>query len=216
MERHRRTGYLHRVVSLFIALVLMFSGLFVMEPFLKDHGIMEFSEEASAAPMTVFSDNMDPVQPGWDNTRDIGPDGVPRDGLPGINIGNEWAVSSSDAHSPPNSWYSGPEELGIDTFPPWEPFGHVRPLYTPTIDLKNASSAELTFWHRYNFMGRTDADVDGGIWTWYGDGGMVFATIDDGWTWNYMEPEEVVQAAGAYDCLGISWTYNEPMSVIHP
>jgi pyruvate formate lyase activating enzyme len=27
---------------------------------------------------------------------------------------------------------------------------------------------------------------------------------------NYMEPEEVVQAAGAHDCLGISWTYNEP------
>lgn len=38
--------------------------------------------------------------------------------------------------------------------------------------------------------------------------GIPDGTCIDGCT--HMEPEEVVQAARAYDCLGISWTYNEP------
>lgn len=205
MARQGQNVKLHRIVTFYIAFILTFGGLFVLEPFLEEHGMPDFSEDAAAAPMAVFSDDMDPVQPGWDNTRVIGPDGEPRDGQPGFNPGNEWAVSSVDAYSPPNSWYSGPEELGVDTFPPWEPFGHVRPLYTPSIDLRNASSAELTFWHKYDFLEVTDTDVDGGVWTWYGDGGMVFATADDGWTWDYLEPEEEYSGMVGFNP---SWVHN--------
>ncbi len=41
---------------------------------------------------------------------------------------------------------------------------------------------------------------------------MVPSTVDEGLIaeCNHMKPEEVVQAAHEYDCLGISWTYNEP------
>jgi hypothetical protein len=94
-----RQGRTNRIVSIFITFILIFSGLFVMEPFLEDLGMPILTEDVAAAPMTVFSDNMDPVLPGWDNTRLIGPDGEPRDGIPGFNIGNEWAVSSTDAFS---------------------------------------------------------------------------------------------------------------------
>ncbi len=203
-----------RILSIFIVIILLSSGVIIFEPVVNDLGIFEFSQNAQGQSMIIFQDDMDPLQPGWDNSRDIGPDGEPRDGQPGANFGNEWQVSSLDSYSGTFSWYSGPEELGVNTgglilymgnFYPEEPFGHVRPLYTPSVDLRNASSAQLTFWHRYNFIGITNIGPSNGIYTWYGDGGMVFITQDDGLTWDYLEPREEYPGIVGFNP---SWSHN--------
>jgi hypothetical protein len=202
-----------KFASIFIVFLLVSSGIFVIESSLENLNILDVTQDVSALTMPIFQDDMDPAPlPGWDNTRETGPDGEPRDGQPGINFGNEWQISSLDAYSPPNSWYSGPEELGVNTggwIPPFndpvEPFGHVRPLYTPEVDLINASAAQLTFWHRYDFFGVTQMGPSNGIFTWYGDGGMVFATTDNGWTWDYLEPEEEYSGIVGFNP---SWAHN--------
>jgi hypothetical protein len=76
----------------------------------------------------------------------------------------------------------------VQLFPTIWAYGQSYYLNTPSIDIKNASSAALTFWHKYDFIEEPWSLPGGGSGVAYGDGGMVFLSTDDGSTWDYIEP----------------------------
>lgn len=178
---------LNRALSIGIITAMMLSALVVFEPEIGKLNIPNVVENAAATPYTELFEDADSVPPpimpiGWDNTQI----GFP-DGYFGTH-GNTWQTYSGDFYSAPNCFFSGYEQLGqnmgID-------FGGVfLPLISPIIDLQNASSAELTFWHKYNFIPTPwGPGPNGGFGEGYGDGGMVFVTMDGGATWDWIEPE---------------------------
>ncbi len=187
MNRQGIKNRLSRLVSIYITAALIFCGLFVFNPF-------EFpviTKNASAATMTVFFEDFDSSQ---------GP--LPWTGSSGtwtdrVNYPSGWGTSTwqvvaePSAPSGPNCLYSGPEQQGgnVGGVFGWY-YGTCTNAETPAIDLKNASTATLTFMHMYNFPGTSYNGGDGGTGDAFGDGGMVFISTDNGITWEYIEPVE--------------------------
>jgi len=77
----------------------------------------------------IWFDDMDSGAPGWDNTN---------------FTHTQWALSSSDSHSPSNCWTDSPGGNYLDN--------EDASLITPSVDLTGHSSAVLTFWHKYDFF----------------------------------------------------------------
>ncbi|MEE9152306.1 MAG: hypothetical protein V3U20_10825, partial [Thermoplasmata archaeon] len=175
---------LGRAVSIFIMVMLLLSGAMVLEPIFNRFSFLTPVDSVSATPVIAFQDDLESGGAGWSSGLDAWPDSVDGTGVP---PGDQWALSNLEAHSGSWSWYSGPEQLGFyDGFV--TAYGQSYYLNTPSIDLKNASSATLTFWHKYDFIEEPWSISGGGSGLAYGDGGMLFASKDGGASWEYIEP----------------------------
>ncbi|UCE36053.1 MAG: lamin tail domain-containing protein [Thermoplasmata archaeon] len=173
-----------RAITIFLVAVLMLGG-FVINPF----GFLKFQDNAQGTSMTVFFEDFDS---GTGSLPWIGSSGIWTDPVnypSGFGFSNWEVVMDASAPSPTNCLYSGPEQEGFYDPAGWY-YGTCTNAETPTIDLQNASSATLTFMHRYNFPGTSYLGSDDGTGFAFGDGGMVFISTDFGGTWDYIEPEE--------------------------
>jgi hypothetical protein len=191
MKMKEFNGKIRRIVTIFIGIALISGGLFIFDPLVEKLGLPEIAENAQATPFIALSENADsvvaPAVPGtWDNTIIGNPDG-----WPGTH-GNTWQTTSTDFFSPPNAFFSGYEQRGAtqwagDHTHYW---GTYIPLVTPAIDLGNASSANLTFMHKYDFIQQPwGPGPNQGSGIAYGDGGMVFVTNDGGVSWDWIPPK---------------------------
>ena len=77
----------------------------------------------------IDSDDMESGAFGWDDTN--------------FTL-TQWALSSSDSHSPSNCWTDSLGGNYLDN--------EDASLITPSVDLSAYSSAVLTFWHKYDFF----------------------------------------------------------------
>ncbi len=184
MNVQRARNDIKKVISILLSIFLIFGALIVIPlPLLVS------DENASATTMTVFFEDFDT---GTGNLPWTGASGTWIDTVnyPSGYGFSTWQVTSGPAPpSPPYCLYSGPEQEGYYDPAGWF-YGTCTNANTPTIDLKNASSATLSFIHYYNFPGTIITGTDGGSPVGYGDGGMVFISTDSGATWEYIEPKE--------------------------
>jgi hypothetical protein len=172
-----------RSPSIFILIVVILSGITI-----NPLNLLTIQKNASGSTMTIFYEDFDSGTGAlpWTGSSGTWTD---RTNYPSGYGTSLWqVVADPTAPSSPNCLYSGPEQQGgFDN--PWF-YGTCTNAETPTIDLRNASSATLTFMHRYNFPGTPLTGTDGGTAVGFGDGGMVFISIDNGVMWDYIEPEE--------------------------
>lgn len=185
MNRQTIKNRSRRVVSIFIVVMLALGGI-ITNPL----DLLTTQKNASATSMTVFYEDFDSSTGAlpWTGVSGTWTDRVNYPS--GFGTSTWQVVAEATAPSSPNCLYSGPEQEGYyDSGAVWF-FGTCTNAETPLIDLRNASSATLSFMHRYNFPGTSLNGSDGGTAIGYGDGGVVFLSTDSGTTWDYIEPEE--------------------------
>ncbi|UCF08079.1 MAG: hypothetical protein JSW28_10650 [Thermoplasmata archaeon] len=125
-----------------------------------------FAADSARAPV-IFEDDMEPAEdPGWTHAS-VGGGGM-----------DLWHVTTTDAWSPPNSWWCGNESTGNyddadgDGTPGENPDDWLNDaLFTPVLDLSIYDNVELRFMERY--------ETEGGIY----DQCWVELSTDDGSTW---------------------------------
>jgi hypothetical protein len=187
MKKNRVKNRGQRVFCVVLVVLLTLGGVMVVNPL----GIIKIQGNVSAASMTVFYEDFDSstgTLP-WTGSSGTWTDNVNNPSSYGIS--NWQVVTDPTAPTSPNALYSGPEQQGYYEPPPvYFYWGTCTNAETPSIDLRNASAATLTFMHRYNFPGTPLLGTDGGTAVGYGDGGMIFISTDYGVTWDYLEPEE--------------------------
>ncbi|UCE73654.1 MAG: VWA domain-containing protein [Methanomassiliicoccales archaeon] len=183
-KQYKKKGY--RITSIFMVVLLILGGAIVIDPF----EFLVNKKNASAASMTVFYEDFDT---GTGALPWVGASGIWTDRVnypSGFGTSNWQVIAGPSPPSPSNCLYSGPEQWGFyDGIAEWY-YGTCTNAETPSIDLRNASSATLSFMHLYNFPGTALTGSDGGTAIGYGDGGMVFLSKDYGATWDYIEPIE--------------------------
>ncbi len=183
MKRQNVERKVGRLVSIFILIMLVLGGITI-----NPLNLLQIKKIASGAPITVFYEDFDSGTGAlpWTGSSGTWTD---RTNYPSGYGSSLWqVVADPTAPSSPNSLYSGPEQQGgADGL--WR-YGTCTNAETPSIDLRNASSATLTFMHRYNFPGTSYLGSDGGTGFAYGDGGMIFISADNGINWEYIEPKE--------------------------
>jgi hypothetical protein len=184
MKENKKKYYGRRIFSIMMVIILLLGGVMVVNPF----EVFKTQENASAASMTVFYEDFDSslgFLP-WSGVSGTWTDRV--NNPSGFGVSDWSVVFEPTSPSLSNCLYSGPEQMGGDSMG-WY-YGTVTNAETPTIDLRNASSATLSFMHMYNFPGTAYTGTDGGMGLSYGDGGMLFISDDYGLSWDYIEPEE--------------------------
>ncbi|MCK4455010.1 MAG: thrombospondin type 3 repeat-containing protein [Thermoplasmata archaeon] len=122
----------------------------------------------------------------WFDDVESGENGWTHYWIGGLSIPDNWAIASVRWHSASNSWYSGGEVAN------WVNGGDTA-LQSPAMDLTNATTSYLNFWHWYDF------DYWTGI---YPDGGIV--EIDNGSGWQQIFP------VGGYPYV-IDMGYDNPL-----
>ena len=109
--------------------------------------------ELAPAPVDIFEDDMESGDAAWEHAADQGSD--------------DWALVTSDSHSPTHAWFSADVNSVSDKFL-WQ----AVPVSLPAGDLE---WIHLSFWHNYSF----ESGYDGGVLEVSTDGGASWDDLGD-------------------------------------